>query len=95
MNTIYIVGGGPSLTDFNWDLLSDKSIIAVNRAYEKVPNAKWIYFSDLRFWQWNHKQLANHTAIKITGNYRIKDPSVEVYKFTGSKGLETDRKSVV
>ena len=89
MKTIYIAGGGSSLKDFNWDLLKDKDVIAVNRAYEKVPDAKWIYFSDLRFWQWNKKHLINHNGKKITGNYRIVHPCVTMLKFTGSEGLET------
>ena len=88
MSTIYIVGGGHSLKDFNWDLLKDRNVIAVNRAYEKVPDAKWIYFSDLRFWQWHRKYLVNHKGRKITGNYRIIDKDVTIFKFTGSKGLE-------
>ncbi len=90
MKTIYIVGGGSSLKDFDWSLLENEDVIAINRAYEKLPNAKWIYFSDLRFWQWNSKELIKHAAKKITGNYRIKDTHVEIYKFTGSKGLEVE-----
>lgn len=35
---IYIVGGGPSLKGFDFNLLKDKDTIAVNSAIEDVPN---------------------------------------------------------
>lgn len=88
MSTIYIAGGGPSLKDFDWNLLDGKTVIAVNRAYEVLPNAQYIYFSDLRFWQWHRRALVNHSGEKITGNYRVTDNAVKKYNFTGSQGLE-------
>ena len=46
-----VVGGGPSLIDFNWDLLTGWRTIGVNRAFEKFTPT--ISFSmDTRFLMW-------------------------------------------
>ncbi len=47
----FIVGGGPSLEKFNWDLLKGKLTIGINRAYEKFdPNI--IFGMDPKFVRW-------------------------------------------
>jgi len=84
---IFIVAGGPSLRGYNWNRLKGKRVIAVNRAYETIPWAEVIYFSDLRFFEWHENALLNHKAKKITGS-RLEHPDVERYKITGQKGLD-------
>ena len=45
----YVIGGGPSLTSFNWDLLKSKrNIIVINLAFLKVPHADIWFSEDLR-----------------------------------------------
>lgn len=65
-----LVGGGPSLINFEyWTQLNrHPNIIAINRAYKKIPAADYIYFSDYRFFDWFKTDLAfiNHSAVKIT-----------------------------
>ncbi|MCK5640805.1 MAG: hypothetical protein KAJ19_08410, partial [Gammaproteobacteria bacterium] len=87
MNTIYIIGGGPSLIGFDWALLAGKSCIAVNKAYQ-VIDADYIYFSDLRFWLAHQKELRDTRATKITGA-KVEDSCLINFTFTGMKGLET------
>ncbi len=68
--TCYIIGGGPSLEHFNWSLLGeDKFIIAINRAYETIPNAQVVYFTD-DDWYADHKKrgLYKHSGTKIKGS---------------------------
>lgn len=50
----FIIGGGPSLCDFNWDLLKGKRTIGVNRAFEKFEPTI-IFSMDLRFLNWINK----------------------------------------
>lgn len=91
VQTVYIVAGGPSLRDLNWDLLHDKVVIAVNNAHLKLPNAKIVYFSDYRYFQLNKKTLQEHTGIKIsvTDLARREFPKwVKVYKFQHRFGLD-------
>lgn len=47
----FIVGGGPSLKDFNWELLRGKRVIGVNRVYEKF-DPTIIFSMDTRFLRW-------------------------------------------
>lgn len=84
---IYIAAGGPSLKNFNWRMLEGKRVIAVNRSYEKVPNAEIIYFSDLRFFEWNQRGLLDHSAEKITGS-KLEHSKVTKIKLTGMNGLD-------
>ncbi len=53
----FIVGGGPSLIGFDWDLLKGAGrIIAVNRAIEVVPWADIMFSMDSRLYQWYHEK---------------------------------------
>lgn len=47
----FIIGGGPSLAKFNWDLLKGKLTIAINRAYEKFEPTI-IFGMDPSFVRW-------------------------------------------
>ena len=42
----FIVGGGPSLSSFDWSLLNNKITIAINNAYQVLPQASICYFTD-------------------------------------------------
>jgi len=47
----FIIGGGPSLKDFDWSLLKGKRTIGINRAFEKFEPT--IMFSmDMRYLKW-------------------------------------------
>lgn len=46
----FVVGGGPSLSGFNWSRLDGERVIAVNRAYEVLPRAI-VCSMDLGFWK--------------------------------------------
>lgn len=87
---IYIVGGGASLKDFDWSRLISRRVIAINRAYEVVPFAEVVYFSDLRFWTWNQDALLRHTGRKITSAVKIKKKRIESVKITGLTGIDTN-----
>jgi len=84
-----IVAGGPSLKGFDFSLLDDcENVIAVNKAYTVLPCAKWIYFSDLRFWEAHKIYLLKHSAEVITGHKRVNHSQLTKYKFTSPKGLD-------
>ena len=44
--SVYIVGGGPSLKGFDFNLLKNKDVIAVNCAVDQVPWAKYFITMD-------------------------------------------------
>lgn len=76
----YIVGGGPSLTKFNWSNLDGKFVIAINRAYEVLPNAQILYFTDTDYWQIHKNKMLKHKGMKYRGRIAkrpdIKDEGV-------------------
>jgi len=92
--TVFIVGGGPSLIKFDWSRLALKNVIAVNRAYEVLPNAGHIFFSSLFFWGHHKRCLLDHPATKVTTSTAVRHVSVEVYGTDRSKGLSTLQRSL-
>lgn len=46
---IYVVGCGPSLRKFDWSLLSNKTTISVNGAFQDVPNSDYFITGDSGF----------------------------------------------
>lgn len=88
MSAWYVVAGGPSLIGFDWKRLEDKKVIAVNRAFEVLPKAAYIYFSDFRFWGWHKEALLSHEGVKITGARNIHDTAVRSYRLTGTSGID-------
>jgi hypothetical protein len=88
----FIVGGGPSLKNFDWSLLNNKFVIAINRAYEVLPNAQIVYFTDDNWYREHREQLLKHSGRLIKGSLTLdkhKDDPIEQYLLTGPNGLET------
>lgn len=90
----YIVGGGPSLTAFNWDNLNNKFVIAINRAYEKLPNAQIIYFTDPDWWQRHKDAIVEHGAALYRGRINRKPdivhPKVFEFQLLAEQGWSDD-----
>lgn len=95
--TCYIVGGGPSLKNFDWADLEGKFVIAINRAYEVLPNAQIVYFTDKQFWRDHQKGLLAHKGKKAKGaigNTWIGHPEVHEYWLSGPQGLDTTKDQI-
>ena len=98
-NTCYIVGGGYSLASFDWSLLNDKFVIAINNAYMKLPNAQILYCTDPPWIQDHLKELENFKGLKWQGvlhlNKPVKLPVIDKqWHLTGTNGLETKPNSM-
>jgi len=50
----FVVGGGPSLREFDWSRLKGELVIGVNRAFEECDPAI-IFSMDTRLWSWVEK----------------------------------------
>jgi len=88
--TAYIIAGGPSLKGFNWSLLDDKFTVGINRAYEVLPSANIIYFTDEDYYERHIEDMKKHKGRLIKGciNFgQSYDPRVEKFKLTGPQGL--------
>ncbi len=88
-DTIYIVGGGSSLKDFDFHQLRNKTIIAINKAFLHIPFAQVLYWSDTRFFEWHEKEIEQFKGIKITCRPQPKRNDIINLLNTGKNGLET------
>jgi hypothetical protein len=89
--TVYIVGGGPSLSDFDWKRLEGKKVIAINRAFEVLPNADVLYWTDSRFWKWYGNEIKKFKGLKVTCRpYSPISYAVILLKAVNNKPYESD-----
>jgi len=63
---VYIIGGGPSLKDFDWKRLAGKKVIAINRAFQVLPEADVLYWTDARFYRWYKEGIDRFNGLKVT-----------------------------
>jgi len=62
-----LVGGGPSLRSFDWSLLDNHFVIAINKAYQVLPNAQMIYFTDNDYMQREWDAMFKHGGMMVRG----------------------------
>jgi hypothetical protein len=87
--TIYLIGGGPSLKGFDFNKLKGKKTIAINKAFLHVPFADVLYWTDTRVYQWYSKQIDAFSGLKVTNKPNpIKSDIINLLN-TGKTGLET------
>lgn len=63
----YVLGGGPSLKNFDLSAVTGSRVIAVNRAYEICPQADIVASCDDCFYSWHkdHLRFRNHAGMKV------------------------------
>jgi len=88
-DTVYIVGGGPSLKNFNWNQLKGKHTIAINKAFQVMPWSEVVYWTDARFYRWNKPAIDSLKGIKVTcRNAPSLAPDVVLLTTSGRTGLD-------
>ena len=106
---IYILGGGPSLNDVNFDLIKDKHVIGVNNAYgDRICDKKgnlieykcrdWVdvcFYGDGRWFDWHKEWIKNFKGQIFSCATRARHLSGVVYIQRGkSLGIETKTNAV-
>ena len=93
--TVFIIGGGPSLKGFNWSLLAGKKTIAINRAIQFYPKADALYFTDGRVYSWYKKDIDEFKGLKYTiRNLGAHDGTINILRKGVKFGLEAERTSL-
>lgn len=92
--TAYIVGAGYSLKDFDFSLLDDKFVIAVNVAYTVLSKAAVCFLTDPPLIAKHAKGLQEHSGVVYQGALNIgKPPKLSCVdlqlKLSGATGLDT------
>jgi hypothetical protein len=88
-----VVGGGPSLIGFDFGQLRGLNVIAINRAYEFIPDAPILWFTDWQFLLAHQAGLEGHAArFKCSAEWDIPDFSLPAwatkFRFTGLTGFD-------
>lgn len=100
--TIFIVGGGASLKDFDFSRLNGKNVIAVNSAYKYVDENAVLYWGDTSWGQDESENLLKHPSkykfssrlhVDLTSNPTGPGGCYWLRK-TGSEGFDPDVNSV-
>jgi len=97
---VAIVAGGSSLRNVDWNLFRGMNVIALNRAYQVIPDANVLFWSDFRFWRYyggttsfyGDPGVMLHSARwKITGNKLPQNVDGIIHmNFTGRDGFDPD-----
>ena len=89
--TIYIIGGGPSLKNFDFRKLIGSKTIAINKALLFHSQADVLYWTDSRFYSWYKNEIDNYKGLKFTvkaGSQYTTD--IKILKKGKAFGIETD-----
>ena len=89
--TVFIIGGGPSLSNFDFNALLGKKVIAINKAILSYPQAQALYWTDSRFYGWYEQEVDSYKGLKYTirPNYRYTENSeVNILRKGKKFGLE-------
>ena len=92
-DTVFIIGGGPSLKGFDWSSLIRKKTIAINKAIQSYPNPNVLYWTDGRVYTWLKNDIDSYKGLKYTlrrgAHYDNTNSQVHVLKRGRKFGLET------
>lgn len=92
----FVVGGGYSLSDFDFDLLQGQNVIAVNRSFEKCHFADFFITIDTRFLTWLANGSLGWEALQIFEQFKgekfyvntaHREPPIEVTEITELQSL--------
>ena len=85
---VYLIGGGPSLINFDFNRLQGKNIIVINKAMYYIPWAQVLYFSDYRFYLWNKDDIENFKGKVFTIATKAIHPNITILKSSGRHGID-------
>ena len=68
-DTVFIIGGGPSVSKYLPDprVLDDHDVICTNNAYKLFPDAMLLHYADRVWWTW-HTQSKHDVENAFKGN---------------------------
>ena len=61
-----MIGGGPSISLVDFELLRGERLVVTNNAYRLAPWADVLYFMDCAWYNWHIAEIASFTGLKVT-----------------------------
>jgi len=89
--TVYIIGGGPSLKDFDWNKLLGKKVIAINKAFYHHQHSQVMYWTDSRFYTWYKDDIDKFKGLKYTLRKGYYNNDVRLLKRGVKYGIELSK----
>lgn len=89
--TVFIIGGGPSVAEQNLERLRGRRVIAINSSCYAVPWADMLYFGDARWWFDHREAVAKFAGRVVTVSTNVPDEKVKVCRLRRPPGLARDR----
>jgi hypothetical protein len=97
--TVFVVGGGPSLVGFNFEQLQGERIVAINLAFHKLPFAQFLFFADNRFWGWHEPSLMRFQNHVCTTAMNVAPPHPHFHRikrdYDQTKWFSTEENTVI
>ena len=100
--TVFIIGGGPSLRGADFTPIHGKHVVGTNQAFMLGDWVDFVCFGDPRFWLWNSN--GNGAGIKQYGGTLVswaksralyKDGRVKLLRKMGRRGIQVEDRSAV
>lgn len=87
--TVFVVGGGPSISQIDLQQLKGRRVIGCNNVYTLMPWMDVLYFMDLVWYRWHRNKLLDFKGIKVTICRNLpEDASIRVMKRGEKFGLD-------
>ena len=80
---VFIIGGGPSLRNFDFSLLEHSNVIVTNEAFAMAPWARALVFVDQHWWAARHLEVLKVFNGQLIG----RGPYLDIYHRTGVTAL--------
>jgi hypothetical protein len=95
--TVFIIGGGPSVLGQDLEALRGKRVIAINSSVYAVPWADFLFFGDWRWWNQpdNASAVTNFKGRVVTTTRLRTDPKVKICRKANPPGLAIERDSLM
>jgi len=99
-DTVYVVGGGPSLIGFDFRVLRQQQVLAINDAFLHIPWATALFSLDARWIKQRRKeaeQFSGEIYLAVHSNFNcFDDPGKGVYlqSIPQGTGLSSDPSSI-
>lgn len=87
--TIFLLGGGPSLQGFDATKLAGRRVIALNSSWALMPDADVLLAPDRRWWRWNKGKIGFRGDHRITTQPEA-PAGVHLMEYGGREGLSAD-----
>jgi hypothetical protein len=89
--TVFIIGGGPSFSGQDKELLRGRKVIVINSSCYAIPWADILLFADWRWWHANQKAVAGFAGRVITTCDDVRANNVLHLRRRYPPGLAIDR----